>query len=140
MDATEMAQYIAGFPHVESTTAFGYTFFFYRSERMLPFATLIDADAEHDSISNLDRPGVYRVNIGIGRETFRELFGPDPVDIESYDFTRLDIVMPHPEYAAQHFVCVLAPTSASIDQVKRLLTEAHAIAARRFNRRNKEEA
>src|SRR3712207_4418866 len=60
MDATEVAAYICEtFPGVETTEAYGYTFFFYGSERMLPFATLAHADNEHDRVSDLDRDGAY---------------------------------------------------------------------------------
>src|SRR3712207_2234826 len=108
MDATAIADYITGtFPGVETSEAMGYTFFFYGAERMLPFATLAASDNEHDRVSNLDRPGVYRLNFGVSRETFHSLFGPGKVDTAAYDFTALDTLMPHPDYAAQHFVCVL---------------------------------
>lgn len=127
------------FPDVETTTNFGYTFFFYRSERQLPFATLIASDNEYDRISNLDRPGVYRLNIGISRETFQALFGTTKVDVSSYDFTALDVIMPHPEYAPQNFICVLSPGAMTSEKVRDLLAEAYDIAVRRFTRRNKGE-
>lgn len=75
----ELAQYILGtFPGVETTTNFGYTFFFYDSDRMLPFATIASSGNEYERGSNLDRPGVFRLNIGVSRQTFRSLFGPGP--------------------------------------------------------------
>jgi hypothetical protein len=135
MDVSGIVDYINAFPGVESTTDYGYTFFFYRSERNLPFATLIDADYEYDEISNLSRPGVYRLNIGISRETFQWLFGTTKVDVSRYDFTALDTIMPHPEYAKQNFVCVLSP-ERTFEKVQGLLTEAHEIAVRRYARRN----
>jgi hypothetical protein len=139
MDERAAIEYITGaFPEVETTTAYGYTFFFYRSERMLPFATLIAADQEHDRYSNLDRPGVYRLNIGVSRETFQSLFGAAKVDPGRYDFSALDVLMPHPEYAAQHFVCVLSPGPATVERVQALLAEAYAIAVKRFARRSKD--
>lgn len=139
MNESSVTNYITKrFPGVETTTAFGYTFFFYKSDHMLPFATLISSDQEHDQISNLDRPGVFRVNIGISRETFQSLFGTAKVDVSNYDFTALDVIMPHPEYAPQNFICVLSPSEATFERVRSLLTEAYEIAVRRFNRRNKD--
>ena len=126
------------FSDVETTEAFGYTFFFYKSERKMPFATFIGSDTEYDRISNLNRPGVYRLNIGISKETFKSLFGTAQVDTSRYDYTALDVIMPHPEYAQQHFVCVLSPGEATFESVRALLAEAHDIAARRYKRRNKE--
>src|SRR3989442_1427612 len=46
-------------------------------DRRMPFATLMTTDA-YDSASNLSRPGVFRLNIGIAKETYRSLFGPPP--------------------------------------------------------------
>jgi hypothetical protein len=140
MNESETVEYITTtFPDVETSTDFGYTFFFYRSERQLPFATLIAADNEYDRISNLDRPDVFRLNIGISRETFQTLFGTAKVDVSNYDYTALDVIMPHPEYAPQNFICVLSPGEATSERVHDLLAEAYDIAVRRFTRRNKSE-
>lgn len=138
MNASSLIDYITNtFPGVETTVAFGYTFFFYRSERNLPFATLISADNEYDRVSNLDRPGVFRLNIGISKQTFQSLFGTAKIDVNSYDFTALDVMMPHPEYAPQHFICVLSPGEATWESTRLLLAEAYELAARRYARRNK---
>jgi predicted DNA-binding protein (MmcQ/YjbR family) len=115
----------------------GYTFFFYRSDHKLPFATLISSDNEHDRISNLDRPGVFRLNIGISKQTFESLFGTVKVDVDNYDFTALDTIMPHPHYAQYHFICVLSPGEATLEKVRALLAEAYNIAVRRYNRQHK---
>ena len=138
MDETSVVNYITEtFPGVETTTNFGYIFFFYRSDHILPFATLISSDQDYDRFSNLDRPGVFRLNIGVSRETFQSLFGTAKVDVSSYDFTALDVIMPHPEYAQQSFICVLSPSEATFERVRALLAEAYDIAVRRFTRRSK---
>lgn len=125
------------FPGIETTTSMGFTFFFYRSDHKLPFTTLISSDNEHDRISNLDRPGVFRLNIGISKQTFQSLFGTAKVDVDSYDFTALDTIMPHPHYAQYHFICVLSPGEATLESVRTLLAEAYNIAVRRYNRQHK---
>lgn len=138
MNESAIIDYITKtFPDVETTTAFGYTFFFYSSDRKLPFATLISSDYEYDRLSNLDRPGVFRLNIGISKQTFQSLFGTTKVDVNSYDFTALDVIMPHPDYAQQHFICVLSPGEATFERIRLLLAEAYEIAVRRFTRQNK---
>jgi len=138
MNESSVVDYITKtFPEVETSTAFGYTFFFYKSERKLPFATLISSDQDYDRVSNLDRPGVFRLNIGISKKTFQSLFGTAKVDTDSYDFTAVDVIMPHPEYAQHHFICVLSPSEATFERVRLLLAEAHDIAARRYSRQNK---
>jgi len=138
LNESSVIEYIAKtFPDVETTENFGYAFFFYKTERMLPFATLGASDNEYDRLSNLDRPGVYRLNIGISRKTFQALFGETKVDVKNYDYTALDVIMPHPEYAPQNFVCVLAPSDATFERVRELLAEAYDIAVQRYNRQNK---
>jgi hypothetical protein len=82
---------------------------------------------------------VFRLNIGVGRDTFRALFGHPPGEDSTgsagYDFAALDRLMPHPAYAPQSWVCVLNPSPGTFDAVKPLLAEAHARAAARHARR-----
>ena len=138
MNESSVVDYITTtFPEVETTTAYGYTFFFYLSDRLFPFATLISSDQEYDRFSNLDRPGVFRLNIGVSRKTFQSLFGTKKVDVGNYDFTVLDVIMPHPEYSQQHFICVLSPSDATFERVRLLLAEAHEMAVRRYTSQSK---
>ena len=139
MDESSVVEYITKtFPGVETGTDFGYTFFYYKSDRIMPFATLIAADYDYDRVSNLDRPGVFRLNLGVSKQTFQSLFAAAKVDVNDYDFTALDVIMPHPEYAQQHFICVLSPGEKTSERVRTLLAEAYDIAARRFASQNKE--
>jgi predicted DNA-binding protein (MmcQ/YjbR family) len=127
-----VAKYITDtFGTVETTTNFGYTFFFFGSDHRLPFATLASSDNDHDRVSKLDRPGVFRLNIGVSKKTFQSLFRMDAIDPANYDFTILDRIMPHPHYAAQHFVCVLNPGEATLTRVREMLGEAYELAVRR---------
>ena len=137
IDEAAIANYITEtFPGVETTTAYGYTFYFYGSDHRLPFATMASSDNEYDRISNLDRPGVFRLNMGVSHQTFQALFRTAKVDIGSYDFTALDVIMPHPDYAPQNFICVLSPSEATFERLRPLLAEAYDIAVRRDARRN----
>jgi len=53
MDEAAVAEYITRtFSEVETSTHFGYPFF-YRTDRTLPFATFISADDEYDRISQV---------------------------------------------------------------------------------------
>ncbi|MEL7086953.1 MAG: DUF6194 family protein [Planctomycetota bacterium] len=69
------------------------------------FATVKEKDGDNDRASNLDRPGIWRLNIGVRKETFVERFGPTPlrpvkggVVAGTWDFTQLDTLTPHPVY------------------------------------------
>ena len=137
MDATEFERYlIDSFEDVQVTEAFGYKFFFYATERRLPFVTMAFDDSDYDSYSNLSRPGVYRVNIGVSRDSYVHLFGAPPTNEtvaalrDEYDFTALDTIMPHPEYASQWWICVLSPVE-TFGVLEPLLLEAYGIARRR---------
>jgi len=121
--------------------AWGDSFFIYDPDRDLdeahrfPFATIVTKDyGDFDNASNLDRPGVFRLNIGVSKETFAKLFGDDG----EHDFAALDRLIPHPVYGRNHFVSVLNPSAATFESIKPLLKEAHSIAARRVkNRRSR---
>ena len=138
MNELEVADYIMKtFPQVETTQAYGYDMFFYSSDRKLSFATMISSDYDYDNVSNLSRPGVFRLNIGVSKQTFQSLFGTDEVNLKVYDFTALDVIMPHPEYAGYHFICVLSPSKETFEKIRPLLAEAYDIAARRYASQNK---
>lgn len=96
--------------------------------RRFPFATIVTKDyGEFDNASNLDREGVFRLNIGVSKETFEGLFKPDA----AHDFTALDVLMPHPVYAQNHFVCVLNPSDETFAALRSLLDEAYSIGLKR---------
>ena len=121
----------AGSPQV----AWGDSFFFYDPGRVLdpasrmPFATIVTQDyAGWDEDSNLNRAGVFRLNIGVGRETFQRLFGHGG----DHDFAALDRLLPHPVYARNHWVCVLNPSDRTFEDVKPLLAGAYQQAVKRF--------
>jgi hypothetical protein len=124
----------------------GDTFFFTAAQRdvyptrRMPFATIVTKDySEFDSLSHLDRPGVFRLNVGVSRETFQTLFGYLPgktnADSAKHDFAALDHLMPHPAYAPQSWVCVLNPSPETFDTVKPLLAEAWSIVEARHSKR-----
>ncbi|WP_394821624.1 DUF6194 family protein [Pendulispora albinea] len=133
MDQASITRYIVeAFAQVHTDTSTADTFFFYSSYRKLPFATLVTHDTDFDHASHLDRPDVFGLNVGIGRETFRSFFGPRRAGggESPYDFTALDRVMPHPVYGAMHWVCVLNPSETTFRTVQPLLAEAYDRAVR----------
>lgn len=132
MTRNEVEAFVEALDNVQQSEAFGYTFYFVGDDHRLPFVTIADADQEFDHVSNLDREGVFRINIGVSRATFAALF-PDPSP-ETVDHTELDRFLPHPDYAKQSFLCILSPTSRNAAATRRLIVEAHSIAAARLRR------
>lgn len=99
---------------------------------MHPFATLVNSNA-HDQVSDLDRPGVFRLNVGVGKETFKSLV---PDEDAGYDYTAYDTVMPHPDYARLGWVCIVNPSDEMFESTVRVLVgEAYDTAVAKDARR-----
>jgi len=111
------------YPDTVIAEAMGATFFSLDEKHWPNFATIVTTD-EHDmgNPSDLARDGVFRLNIGVGKQTFQRLVGSmaDP------DYAALDQVLPHPVYAKQRWISILNPSRQSFDEViKPLLAEAY---------------
>lgn len=106
--------------------------------------TIKEKDGENDKGSNLDRPGIFRVNMGLHRSTFTQLFGPMPkrpatgeiVDMD-YDFSAVGRLLPHPVYAWMGWVCILNPTKSDFEEIKPYIREAYEYAKEKFAKRKK---
>jgi hypothetical protein len=141
VDQEAITQYITEtYDGVSSLVTDDATFFFSDPggsdppDRRLPFATIVTSDA-FDHFSNLNRLSVFRLNIGVGMQTFRSMFGSlAPADEGENDFTALNQIMPHPVYGQMFWVCVLNPSPETFQAVQPLLAEAHERAARRSSR------
>ena len=87
---------------------------------------------------------VYRVNLGLRRETFRRLFGPLPqrppkggvVEL-SCDFTAPDALLPHPVYAWMGWACALNPSPRTFEALKPLIAESYEYAKEKYAKRVK---
>ena len=110
-------------------------YFFVGDDHRLSFVTIANSDNDWDNVSSLNREGVFRVNVGISKETFKSLIVKS--DDELIDYSILNTFLPHPEYAQQNFVCILNPSGENIEITKKLIEEAHSIAAKRLQRKEK---
>jgi hypothetical protein len=112
------------YPETDVVEAMGATFFSLDPEKHWPnFATIVTTD-EHDegAPSDLARPGVFRLNLGVSRPTFERLVGA----MTEPDHAAFDRILPHPVYAKQHWISILNPSDATFrDHVLPLLAEAH---------------
>lgn len=136
------------FDGLAPTETWGELSFFYNPEKRLPrgtyFCTIKEKDGDNDKGSNLNRDGVYRMNFGLPPKVFEDVFGPRPArpaksqTIEGpWDFTALNMLMPHPVYGWMGWVCLLSPEPVTFDEIKPLLTIAHKHSVKSFNRRIK---
>jgi hypothetical protein len=111
-------------PETDVVQAMGAWFFSLDHERHFPnFATIVTTD-EHDdgTPSALWRPGVFRLNLGVSRQSSERVTPADGMP----DYATLDRLFPHPVYAAQLWISILNPSDATFQAVVLpLLTEAH---------------
>jgi hypothetical protein len=88
------------------------------------YATVVWSDAfDEGAPSDLSaRDDVYRLNIGVGKESFERLVGgmTDP------DYAAFDRFVPHPVYGRQRWISIVNPSHETMrERVMPLLTEAH---------------
>lgn len=127
----------SGYPEI----AWGDHFFYYAPdgqvpEREQPYATIVTKNYPDDTRCDLDAPDRWRLNIHVGRRMFIELTGEDPrSETTSWDYSSSDIVLPHPVYRAQGWVCIVNPAERTCSRAVRLLRTAHEDASRRSLRR-----
>jgi hypothetical protein len=138
VDEESVVAWIQGsFEPLEHVVTDGNRFFFFDPDHLFPFATIVTND-RYDGASDLERPGVYRLNIGVGKQTWIRRFGEPTKRAQGehgldsgtdvhWDFSALDTVMPHPVYGRQHWLCVLNPSDATFESIKPDLEEAYRI-------------
>ncbi|WP_244504664.1 DUF6194 family protein [Jannaschia faecimaris] len=128
--------------------AWGETSYFYNPGLQLKsgtyFATIKERDSQNDNASALNRPGVWRLNIGVSKKCYLSHFGPPPprpgkggVVEGPWDFTALDRITPHPIYRWMSWIAVLSPTAGTWVKCQTLLADAHSRAQITFERRLK---
>jgi hypothetical protein len=155
MTETEIIAFVSGLESVVAMTAsaengapevaWGDSFFYYdpdgaAANQHMPFATLVVSDYPgFDTESRLDREGIFRLNVAVGRTAYEGLLGHSPAAHNEhhaeYDYTELDVLLPHPIYAGQGWVSILNPGHRATELAQRLLVEAHDMARSRWRRR-----
>jgi hypothetical protein len=117
-----VAYLMTTYPETDLVTIPGAWFFSLDPEKHFPnYATIVTND-EHDQASDLERPGVFRLNLGVDKATFERVVTTDAEP----DYTALDTVLPHPVYAAQRWISILNPSSSTWTQtVVPLIVIAH---------------
>jgi hypothetical protein len=122
------------YPETDVIEAMHAWFFSLDPEKHFPnFATIVTTD-EHDDASDLNRPGVFRLNIGVDRPTFERVAAADAEP----DYTAFDRLLRHPVYARQLWISILNPSDETFPEtVVPLLALAHdrLAAARARHRR-----
>ena len=110
------------YPETDTVQAMNAYFFSLDPEKHWPnYATLVTTD-EHDDASDLDRPGVFRLNLGVDRETFDRIAAADP----DPDYAAFDRLFPHPVYGQQLWISIVNPSETTFrETVMPLIALAH---------------
>jgi Family of unknown function (DUF6194) len=124
--------------------AWGDAFFYYSPngvvpQRTQPFATIVTKDYPGDDISELDRPGAFRVNVAAGKETFVYWTGHSPRSSapSADDPSASDVVIAHPVYGSLGWLAVKNPGERTDQTLQELLNAAYQLARARYERRLK---
>ena len=119
---------------------------FYNPENKLSkgiyLLTFKEKDGANDKASNIDRENVYRMNLGISKESFFQLFGNKPkrpkagqiIDMP-YDFSELNRIMPHPVYGWMNWICDLNPTKETFNKLFPLIKEGYSLALKKYEKK-----
>lgn len=149
MNINELFQHIKlRYPALSESTNWGERGLFYNPLGKFPkgayVLTVKERDGANDSASHLNDDNKYRLNFKISKTTFIEIFKSVPkrpaageVIEGAYDFTALDILMPHPIYGWMTWVCILNPTHKTIEllEAEGLFEEAYQAAVATINKK-----
>jgi len=132
-------------PEASVVASWGETGWFCNPGRVKPrgvyVATLKDKDGANDRASHLDRPGVYRLNLGIPPKLYETQFGPRParppaggvVEVP-FDFTATGVLTPHPVYAWMGWVSMVCPHPDQLPLLESLLEYAWEFASKKASK------
>lgn len=121
---------------------------FYNPEGKLPkgiyLLTFKEKDGPNDHASNVNRPNVFRLNLGLSKATFRAMFGELPkrpaagqIIDTGHRFDTLDKIMPHPVYGWSAWIAVLNPSADTFEKLRPLIAESVELAKIKYRKRIK---
>lgn len=112
---------LKSFPNTTVNKNWGEIGIFYNPNNMFSkgiyLMTFKEKDGENDKSSKLNRGNLYRLNIGITKQEFVNLFQTIPkrpnagetVDT-NHDFSEINKIMPHPVYGWMSWICIINPS------------------------------
>ncbi|WP_239673203.1 DUF6194 family protein [Mangrovibacillus cuniculi] len=145
--SNEMIEYVINtYPGTVVTNNWGEQGVFYNPDRKLPkgiyILTIKEKDGANDRASQLNREGLYRINLGISKTSFIKLFGEIPkrpsagnvIDME-YDFSMVDEILPHPVYGWMSWISVINPSLHTFEKMKPYIDEAYNLAKEKYQKK-----
>ena len=140
---------LSQFKGLKMVETYGETSFFCNPEDLLKrgiyCCTLKEKDGPNDKASNLNRDHTFRINFGLPKPIFLELFQALPKRPEQgciiegdYGFEALDTLTPHPIYGWMSWVCIINPSQQSWDDLKCLLKQSYDLCRAKYVKRIKD--
>ena len=151
MTQAEIVELVSGWEHVLAFTprpgdgtpeiAWGDTFFYYAPDGTMPqatqpFATIVTKNYPGDEVSQLDRDGVYRVNIHPAKKSFAQHSDTGITHNQGDAAAALDRITEHPTYGSLGWLAVLNPGPETLAITRELLREAYELDRARHERRH----
>lgn len=137
---------VSSFEGIFPKSSWGETSLFYAPGKLLPngiyFCTIKEKDGDNDKACNLDHDGVFRLSVGISKDSYEAQFGAKSkrpskgciIDTD-HDFTELNRLMPHPFYGWMSCIQVLNSTEVTFGDAFLLIAEAHSNVIDKFNKK-----
>lgn len=114
-----------------------------RPDSLRCFRTLKNYEGESDKGWHFNRPGVYRLSFRRSAKIFASPFGARPMRpgkggavAGPWNFTALNVLMPHPVYGWMGWIAVLNPTTETFERMMPFLNRARKQAETRIARRS----
>jgi len=142
-----ISNYLAqNFSGLNILDAWGEKSFFYNPENLLKrgiyFCTIKEKNGANDQSSDLNRTDVFRINFGLSKKTFLNIFKILPKRAAKgnaidgpYNFKELDILMPHPVYGWMAWVSILNPSTGSWNRIEVLIAESYQLSVQKYSKK-----
>lgn len=106
--------------------------------------TFKEKDGPNDNASNVNRDGIYRLNLGISKDSFIALFGEIPKRPSAgktintgHNFQKLDTIMHHPVYGWMSWIAIHNSGKQTFEILKPLINESVKMAKIKFSKKAK---
>ena len=87
------------------------------------FLNILEFDTDDDNFSDLNHPDKYRLSLCLTKDEYNKLFSKSCPYHEKYicykecDYTKPDIVMPHPLKSKEYFIQCISPSKDIFEKV-----------------------
>tara|TARA_B100000749_G_scaffold280259_1_gene275706 strand:+ start:64096 stop:64554 length:459 start_codon:yes stop_codon:yes gene_type:complete len=150
MTILEISKYVMSLDHgISENTNWGERGLFYNPGNKLPkgvyLMTFKEKDGPNDNASAIDRGGLFRLNLGISKASFLDLFGEIPerprageIVNTGHNFKEINSIMPHPVYGWMCWIAILNPGKENFERLKPYIQDSLESARIKFRQRIKE--